>query len=457
MTPAKRRRLQQCYEHGSKNAASGQFDYAHDLFTQALIGDPGNKLYAAALIGNLQKKYSNNKKGSKLASIQGVGSRGMLKKASMSKDWAGVFKTGIDLLKLNPWDTSTLVAMAAACEQLGYEENEELYLRCALDLNIKDPEINRLAGRTLARHKQFDSAVVCWSRVLQSHPDDEEAKRAIADLTVEKTIHVGGYQDAESTTDVMADKMEQAERQGGGPRKLTPEEQLEKDIAKNPQDASLYVSLADMHASKERFADAVNVLERAIKALGEQLDIRERLEDFQLRGRREQVAAAERKYREQPNEDLKTDLARAKTELNSQELEVYRKRCERYPTNHGLKYELGLRQMRAGQHAEAIKALQDARQDLKRKGAVLLALGECFQTIKQYKLALSSYQQAVQETNERDLDQKKLAMYRAGRLALGMSDLDVAEKQLTELAGYDFAYRDVPALLDKIRELRDKG
>ena len=43
-------------------------------------------------------------------------------------------------------------------------------------------------------------------------PRDEEASRAIANLTVEKTIHRGGYEDAESSTEVMADKDAQAER-----------------------------------------------------------------------------------------------------------------------------------------------------------------------------------------------------------------------------------------------------
>ncbi|HEV3138681.1 MAG TPA: hypothetical protein VGZ26_12270, partial [Pirellulales bacterium] len=45
MPPATRRRVQQCFEHGSKSAAKGDFDYATDMFVSCLKEDPGNRLY----------------------------------------------------------------------------------------------------------------------------------------------------------------------------------------------------------------------------------------------------------------------------------------------------------------------------------------------------------------------------------------------------------------------------
>jgi hypothetical protein len=50
-----------------------------------------------------------------------------------------------------------------------------------------------------------------------------------------------------------------------------------------------------------------------------------------------------------------------------------------------------------------------------------------------------------------------MALYLAGKMAMALKDFDSGEKHLTMLAGLDFAYRDVSALLDKIAGLRDNA
>ncbi|HXT60356.1 MAG TPA: hypothetical protein VN699_17065, partial [Pirellulales bacterium] len=105
---------------------------------------------------------------------------------------------------------------------------------------------------------------------------------------------------------------------------------------------------------------------------------------------------------------------------------------------------------------EAIKVLQEARTDTKRRGLVFLELGVCFESIKQYKLALSNYEQAVEALGEREVEQRKTAVYRAGCLAMDrLKDWDAAEKYLTMLASIDFGYKDVGERLDKLPGLRD--
>ena len=68
---------------------------------------------------------------------------------------------------------------------------------------------------------------------------------------------------------------------------------------------------------------------------------------------------------------------------------------------------------------------------------------------------MSHYESAIQEIPDRDADNKKRALYLAGRLAMALKDLEAAEKHLTTLAGLDFTYKDVSALLDKIAKLRE--
>ncbi len=58
---------------------------------------------------------------------------------------------------------------------------------------------------------------------------------------------------------------------------------------------------------------------------------------------------------------------------------------------------------------------------------------------------------------ERDIDQRKEALYLAGKLAVHVKNIEVAEKHLSALAGIDFAYKDLPDWLDKLSKLREDG
>jgi tetratricopeptide (TPR) repeat protein len=455
ISPEKRRIYQMSFERGSKAAAQGQFDYATDMFTQCLQGDPGNRIYVSNFLGNLQKKYNNNKKGGNFAGVRSATSKGGVKKAEMQKDWMTVLKSGIEVLKLNPWDTSTLTSMASACDALGFDECQVVYLQAALEVDIKDPDINRLMGRAHERQGQFDKSIICWQRVLQAKGKDEEAQRSIANLTVKKTIKEGGYESAESSTDTMVDKEQQSIRRGEFGPQITPEQKLEKTIAKNPTDLPSYIELADLHLRNERFEQAEGVFAKALEVSGGDMSIRERLEDTQLRRTREQLSVAEKRAQSEATDEAKSLVNRLRTELNNKELEIYRSRMDRYPTNLALKFEVAERLKRGKQYKEAIPLYQKSLSDPRRKGAVMLSLGECFHHIEQYRLAMSNYEQAVQEIPARDEEQKKLALYRAGVLAYGLKDVDTAEKYLTELAGLDFSYKDVSEWLDKIAKKRN--
>jgi len=45
ISPATRKRLQLCFERANKLMAQQDHDYAHELFTQCVLGDPGNIFY----------------------------------------------------------------------------------------------------------------------------------------------------------------------------------------------------------------------------------------------------------------------------------------------------------------------------------------------------------------------------------------------------------------------------
>jgi len=239
---------------------------------------------------------------------------------------------------------------------------------------------------------------------------------------------------------------------------LTPEQRLQTAVARDPEDFSNFLELADLQARDGRLAEAEASLTEAQRIAGDDnLAVRERLEDVQLQRGRERLETAERHAATEKTPATVATLKRVQDEVNQAELDIYAARCDRSPNNPALHYELGQRLKQAKKFSEAIQHFQSARADVKHKTSVLVELGECFQHIQQYKLALTNYVQAVEAGGERGTSPRKLALYRAGKLAMGLKDLELAEKYLTELAGLDFGYRDVGECLDKLNRLRNNG
>ncbi|MCI0492466.1 MAG: hypothetical protein L0Z07_05985 [Planctomycetes bacterium] len=471
ITPAVRQRLQAVFEHAQRCEEKGDHDYAHDLYTQCLVDDPANVIYLQRFLENLAHKYGNNKKGAKFAAIKTASSRMAIAKAAGKGRWQEVFQAASVALRHNPWDTTTLLAVADAYEQIGSDECLLFILRWALEASPKNPVVNRRAALTLARLGQFDQAISCWQRVEHAKPGDEEAAKAISQLSVEKTIQKGGYnQNLLQGGPGNAAELEEAlhDRNAKTSTGTVPatgakdaaeshrEEALVAAIAAQPAEIANYLKLAELFFGQERHREAEEILTRALAATGGgDLRVREQLEDAHLRRAHHQVVIAQSRAEREKTEEASDLARRMAVQANQAEMEVFAARSSRDPGNLLLKYELGLRCKRAGKYREAIQAFQAARDDMRHKALVQLHLGESFQHIRQFKLALSSYEAAIEATDAMQPDSKKLALYRAGVLAAELGERERAEKYLTELAAIDFGYRDVADRLDKLTSLRD--
>ena len=471
VAPAVRQRLQAVFEHAKRSAEKSDYEYAHDLFAECLTEDPANLIYLQHFLGNLAQKYGNRKKGARFAGLRSKASRMTLAKAAGKGQWREAFAAACEALKSNPWETSTLLDVADAYQQIGSDECQLYTLRWAMEAAPKDPRVNRQAAETLARLGQFDQAISCWRRVEQAKPGDEQAAKAISQLGVEKTIQQGGYQQEmlqgaaadESVMDSLRERVGQGRAEppaGASAAKPKADAARERElldaIQVQPAEVANYLELADLFTGQNRLREATEMLTRALAASGGgDLAIRERLEDAHLRRAHQQVQIAQRRAEQEKTEEAAELARRMVAQANQAELEVYAARAARNPGNLLLQYELGLRCKRAGKFKEAIQAFQAARDDLRHKALVQLHLGESFQHIRQFRLALASYEAAVEAADSMQLDTKKLALYRAGVLAAELNDRDRAEKHLTQLAAIDFGYKDVADRLDKLAALRD--
>jgi tetratricopeptide (TPR) repeat protein len=445
LSSAKQKRLDALLAHAHNKVISDKpdfkpdYDYATDLLAQCVLGNPANIFFVKAYIENLQKKFNNNKTGKTLAKLQEIGSRMAQKKAIEQENWDEAIKLGLKVLTVNPWDKTALLNMAMASKKSGDFEVQLYYLKTALIANPTDPEINRECAIALEAIGDINQAITCWHRVekaAQGSKAEEEAKRNIAVLNTKRMDPKDGR--AVETTTLRSGISNVADEI------LTPEKKLLRKIEQNPDQMQAYVELSEMYLHEERYGDAAKILGKAFESSNGNADIREKWEDAQMRHFRQKISL------------LKDPVERKKQEklLFAKELEVCKNRCERFPNNPIFRFDLGYHYMLLKQYNEAIRELQSARNDPRKKGPCLLALGQCFQEIKQYPLAMDHYEKAIEEIPDRDAKNKKKALYLAGRLALGISDLEKAEKHLKILAAMDFTYKDVPTLLDKLAKKR---
>lgn len=443
-SPAKKKRLKECFEYGNRIAAQENFDYAADVYTECVVGEPGNALYLQAFLANLKKKYNNNRRGKSLAFFKLTPLRASLRKALHAKDWVSVFKIGAEALKINPWDTGVLTALSEACDQCGFHEAQLVYLRTALDANPKDVEMCRRCAKTLAELGLYDQAIAMWHKVEQLRPNDPEASKAIADLSVRKTIEVGGYNES-------GESRRRIEAAGGSidTSALSRRDRLELEIKRQPNNLPLYLELSEIYVRDGDYPRAEQLMAKAYE-ITKDVSAKEKLEDIQLRRLRQALAEAEKKFRESPSDQTKKELAEAQKALWAKELEVYRDRVERFPNNLAFRFELGVRYQLNEMYEEAIKQYQVAQSDPRRKGMCLLNLGQCFEKIGQHRLAVKHFEDAIQEISDRDSENKKRALYAAAVLAYRLKDYRRAEQHASVLAGMDYSYKNVGQLLDRI-------
>ncbi|MCA9188855.1 MAG: hypothetical protein R3E01_21060 [Pirellulaceae bacterium] len=486
LTPLERKRLEKLFAHAKERTTKEQYDYAHELLGQCVRKDPSNLVYVEAMMDNLQTKFSNNKKGGRTK-----GNRSEFKKAISGGDWTQVISEGLELLLHNPWDVPTLRGIAQACEALHFNEVELRYLKNALDANPKDIEVNKHCATSLARMGQFDQAIACWRRIEEINRNLAEPSKMIGELLLAKQRHIGGVGVDDEPTEGGNAKTATAKPTRAMPTRIKPEEprkagsadtdraadadvatgasgqvgdvavpqlsrqeQLERAIVKEPTVIANYLQLAELFSEQESYADAERVLTRALAASGNDFQVRERLEDAQVRRLKHLVTTLEHEAAQQPTEELRENLQRRRADLNRLELEILTGRHQRYPKNVEIKHELGLRLKRAGNFAEAVKFLDESAQVPDLAAVALLEAGECRQHLRKYQDALKCYLAAAKAAQEADPERFKLSLYRAGVLAAGLKAWDQAEKLLGRLLRIDPNYRDAAARLDKVRESR---
>jgi len=148
---------------------------------------------------------------------------------------------------------------------------------------------------------------------------------------------------------------------------------------------------------------------------------------------------------------LAPDFAEQTERLQQEKLEFQLAECqqrvEKYPTDLGFRFELGVLYFKAGKISEAQKEFQKAQGNPHKRTAALSYLAQCFAKRKIFDLAASTLQDAIKEKPGFD-DEKKELIYNLGCVFENMGKKEDAIEQFKLIYKVDTSYRDVEAKVD---------
>ncbi len=172
--------------------------------------------------------------------------------------------------------------------------------------------------------------------------------------------------------------------------------------------------------------------------------------DLDIEPFRRNLAITEEKLKAEPdNAELRRLRTRLRKEINTRELDLHRQKADRYPTEMGHRYEVGVRLLRAGQIDEAIRELQASKADPRHRWQSLLYLGHCFKARNNWRLAQLNFEGSLKNLPAGETSHRKEILYELAVGCAEANDLSKAIDMATELANIDFSYRDIGRLLDE--------
>jgi tetratricopeptide (TPR) repeat protein len=498
ITPEHRRAAAGQYERANQVIATGNFDYGIQLLLSCCKLDPGNLIYRQSLRRTEKAKYKNNMRGTVLAGLRTWTRRARIKAAKRTGDYVKVLEHGEQVLAFNPWETRTQMDMAEAADALGLLDLAVWTLEQARQKNPQDLAVNRSLARLYEKRGNFTQAIALWELIRKALPRDIEAQDKATNLAASETIARGHYDEVVPHPESDEEDAEQPEHKPGvrpadgkAPGRLasdklptshesraggratdgkTPDSQPDKfpsafpadradrgevgrlkaRIDADPTNANAYLHLASHYRRLGQLDQAREVLQQGLAPSGNHFELSLELADLEIEPFRNNLNITEEKLRTNPqDEELRRIRIRLRKEINSRELELYRQKADRYPTELGNRFELGLRLLRAGQTDEAIRELQAARADPRNHWRALLYLGYCFKNRNNWRLAKRNFEESLQQMPPGEDSGRKEVLFQLAQGAADAAEWTVAIDMAHELANLDFTYNDIGRLLDE--------
>ncbi len=298
--------------------------------------------------------------------------------------------------------------------------------------------------------KDFSMSVQACDMAIKLDPDDGELRDRMRSLSALYTIDKGKFEEEGDFTKGV-DDLEAQQKIQKKDALVKDEEYLLEQIRKCRQDyldsphvAGKINNAVDalLKIENESYEnEAIDILAKAHKDSGA-YQFKMRIGDIRIR----QMSRRFRQMRDSGDTAGATEQAQRQLAF---ELDEYKERCANYPTDLGLKFELGRRQFLSGQYDEAIASLQTAQRDPRRGLRARSLIGQAFVKKGWLGMAVETFEKALEleATEEFTMELR----YFLGDVLENMGQLERAQEQFSIVAQLDYNYRDVRQRIENIR------
>jgi tetratricopeptide (TPR) repeat protein len=397
------------FDRGRSVAATGNYDYAIDMYIEGLFKEPFNVEEHKALRDvALHRKVKGGKSGGGF-----LGGFGGTKQKYKGKSPKEALLNNTYTLARDVGNIGAMLAIVRNADILGYKDIVLWMGQILKEANrTSKPKVEiyiELAG-IYAKHKEFERACDAINEAMLLKPDDSDLSSLMGQYGARAAIEKGKFDQAESFRDSIKDV--------ASTKKLIEEENLVKsqeylqnalaaakaDYEAKPMELQVinkYLKALQAMEQEEYENVAMEVARKAFEAtkIGR---LKEEIGTIRMKQFRRNLRMLRDAVKAHPDDK---ELLRQFQELNKErlafELAEFHERAERNPTDLLVKYELGLCNWESKKYDEAIVAFQQAQQHPKHRVEALHFLGRSF-------LIQHMTPEAV-ETLKRSIDEYDLA------------------------------------------------
>lgn len=450
------------------------YPYAAQLWLNGLAQDPssvegfeGFWNSISAYLADVGEKKANSKEIAKGLSGQGQ----ILKYQQALLNWG-----------LKPTNGQATVKAAEASASLGLTEITQILGQRAMIFARQEQKPKKDVWVKLFdifdQANAFDLAVEAGQTAMNLDPSDGELATRVKSMLASAAIKRGKFEETKGEVGGFRKNIRDAERQAN----LEAEDAIVKtgdvkdrivsvkkaEYDKRPDDVPTIEAYGRALLDRGKPLDEVNALllfKKSYEATG-QFRFRQRQGEVELRIERRKIRTLKAKLAQKPDDAaLASQLEAAEEAMLAKQIEELRVQVENYPTNMGVKFELGKLLHEKGEHNEAIGLFQKAEEDPQHRKAVLRYKAEAFNAIGWADEAIDTYRAALSGTTD---EAGEIALeLRYGLLcalqAKAEKDRDISaaeegDRIASQIAMKRFDYRDIverrQSIKDLIKELR---
>lgn len=436
------------FERAEQVASTGNWDFAIEMFLEGIVREPTN----------LERGHKPLRDVAMKRKAQGGKPPGMMEglKCRPGKEPLQNLRNAEYLLSKDPGNIAHMEQLLLWSAKLELNEVAnwigEIMLEAQRLSTRKDRRILSVLMKTYEEIHDYPKAVTACRMAVEAFGTDAKFREELRRLQTEETIQKGKYdrQDVDVSKKVVdADRqhelMEESRLIKGKGFLEQQAEKARKEYEAAPTVPGKIAALVDaLQKIQEEGAEneAVAVLTKAFKETGNY--------QFKVRIGDIKITQLKRRYQKLIQVGEKPAAAQLAQEVLQFELTEFMERAENYPTDLGIRFELGRRQLIAGQVDEAIASLQQAQRDPRRHVQAMILLGQAFLRKGWLHEASDTYER-VQDA-EMNEDRRKEVLYYLGEVKEKMEEFPKAIEVFSQVAQMDFNYKDARARVEALRK-----